>query len=96
MMAEGRQALSAIPRVRAVFTGEAVEDNAKYHYTRLVRFCHPVVINSYREHPAHVDFADKHFRPVAGGRISIDYQSVGPPALGANHVEDKICMDGRP
>lgn len=76
MMAEGRRVLSAIPGVRAVFTGEAVQTDASYRYTWLVRFCHPAVIDSYREHPAHIAFADNLFRPVAGKRISIDFQSV--------------------
>ncbi|MEW8292943.1 MAG: Dabb family protein [Candidatus Thiodiazotropha endolucinida] len=34
------------------------------------------MIDSYREHPDHVAFADNHFRPVAGDRVSIDYQGV--------------------
>ncbi len=76
MIAEGRRVLAAIPGVREVFTGEAVKDDAKYRYTWLVRFCHPAVIDSYRVHPAHVAFADKRFRPVAGERISIDYQAL--------------------
>jgi len=76
MMAEGRRVLAAIPGVREVFTGEAVQADASYRYTWLVRFCHPAVIDSYREHPAHVAFADHLFRPVAGKRISIDFQSV--------------------
>lgn len=74
MMAEGRRALSAIPGVRKVFTGDAVREGAKYRYTWLVRFCHEAVIDSYRDHPAHVAFADNLFRPIAGDRISIDYR----------------------
>lgn len=77
MMAEGRRMLGAIPGVREVVTGKAVQEKAKYRYTWLVRFCHPAVIDSYREHPDHVAFADELFRPVAGKqRISIDYQRV--------------------
>ena len=37
MIAEGRQVLSTIPGVREVFTGEAVQDAAKYRYTWLMR-----------------------------------------------------------
>jgi fructose-bisphosphate aldolase class II len=74
MMAEGRRTLSAIPGVREVFTGHAVQEEAGYRHSWLVRFCHPAVIDSYREHPDHVAFADRHFRPVAGDRISIDYR----------------------
>lgn len=65
------------PGVLEVVTGQAVKPDADYQYTWLVRFCHPAVIDSYRDHPLHVAFADNHFRPVAGGRISIDYQAIG-------------------
>ena len=78
MMAEGRRVLSAIPGVTELVTGTAVKEDAAYRYTWLVRFCHPAVIDSYRDHPDHVAFADKLFRPVAGGRVSIDYQAVEP------------------
>ncbi len=76
MMEEGRRVLGAIPGVREVLTGRAVQAQAKYRYTWLVRFCHPAVIDSYRDHPDHVAFADKLFRPIAGDRISIDYRIV--------------------
>lgn len=83
MMAEGRRVLSAIPGVREVVTGKAVQESAKYRYVWLVRFCDPAVIERYRDHPDHVAFADNRFRPVAGDRISIDYQTVAPDVLGA-------------
>lgn len=76
MMAAGRQVLSKIPGVREVFTGEAIQGEASYRCCWLVRFCHPAVIDSYREHPDHISFADSLFRPVAGDRISIDYRAV--------------------
>jgi fructose-bisphosphate aldolase, class II len=76
LMAEGKRVLSTIPGVREVFTGTSIEEEAGYRYTWLVRFCHPAVIDSYREHPDHVAFADGWFRPVAGNRITIDYQAV--------------------
>jgi fructose-bisphosphate aldolase class II len=73
MMAEGRKVLGAIPGVRNVVSGKAVRDDVQCRYVWLVRFAHPVVIESYREHPEHVAFADNLFRPVAGDRVSIDY-----------------------
>ena len=76
MMAEGRRVLGAIPGVREAVTGEAVTADAAYGYSWLVRFCHPAVIDSYRDHPAHVAFADQSFRPVAGDRLTIDYQAI--------------------
>ncbi len=78
MMAEGRRVLSAIPGVREVLTGEAVQEDASYRYTWLVRFVSQAVIASYRDHPDHVAFANNLFRPHAGGRVSIDYQIVEP------------------
>jgi len=74
MMAKGRSILSKIPGVREVFTGEAVKEGAKYRFCWLVRFSHKSVIDSYRDHPDHVAFADNLFRPYCGERISIDYQ----------------------
>ncbi len=75
MIDKGRRILSAIPGVLQVVTGRAVKQDVKYRYTWLVRFCHPAVIDSYRDHPTHVNFADTLFRPVAGERLSIDYQT---------------------
>ena len=75
MMSEGRNILSTIPGVLEVTTGCAIQHDAMYRYTWLIRFCHSAVIESYRDHPKHVAFADTLFRPVAGERISIDYQT---------------------
>lgn len=73
LMAEGRRVLSGIPGVREVFTGKALKQDAKYRCAWHIRFCHPAVVDSYREHPDHQAFADNWFRPVAGDRISIDF-----------------------
>lgn len=74
MMREGEAILSKIPGVRRVNTGTAVMENAKYKFSWLIEFVHKNVINSYRDHPDHVAFADNLFRPIAGDRISIDYK----------------------
>ena len=76
MLTEGRKMLATIPGVREVITAGAMKENAAYRYSWLIRFCHPAVIDSYRDHPTHVAFADKLFRPVASDRISIDYQRI--------------------
>ena len=75
MMAEGQKVLAAIPGVREVITGEALTENADYQYCWIMYFCHPAVIDSFREHPDHVAFANKLFRPAAAKRIRIDYQT---------------------
>jgi fructose-bisphosphate aldolase class II len=74
MMDEGRRVLGAIPGVLRVFTGHAVEDSDAYRHCWLVRFASRPVIDSYRKHPAHRQFADKRFRPYAGDRVSIDFE----------------------
>ena len=72
---EGRRVLSKIPGVRAVETGVAIQPpDAPYRYTWLVRFCQPQVIEYYRDHPDHVKYADERFRPVAGNRVTIDFE----------------------
>lgn len=74
MMRDGRDILGAIPGVRKVFVGNAVRSDARYRHCWLVRFVHPRVIESYRDHPAHVAFADERFRPAAPDRVSIDFE----------------------
>jgi fructose-bisphosphate aldolase class II len=76
MMDEGRRALTHIPGVRSVFTGQSVENGKAFPYCWLIRFCNPAVIESYAAHPQHVAFADNLFRPHAKERISIDYKEV--------------------
>lgn len=77
LAAEGLRVLDRIPGVRATWNGRAVRAEAGYRWCWLVRFAHPAVIDSYREHPEHVAYANNHFRPVAGDRISIDYTLTG-------------------
>jgi fructose-bisphosphate aldolase class II len=74
MMAEGRRVLAEIPGVQRVFTGHSVTTDSDYRHCWVVRFASRPVIDSYREHPAHQRFADTHFRPYAGNRISIDFE----------------------
>ena len=74
----GRKVLDNIPGVRATWSGQSVKADAAYRWCWLIRFAHPKVIDSYREHPDHVAYADNHFRPAAADRISIDYELFGP------------------
>jgi fructose-bisphosphate aldolase class II len=76
MMAEGQRVLSAIPGVREVFAGEAMQDNARYHYTWLVRFCHPALVDSYHRHPDYVAFNARLFRTTSEQRVTIDFQTL--------------------
>ncbi|MFO8024514.1 ketose-bisphosphate aldolase [Thiohalophilus sp.] len=74
LMQIGRDTLSRIPGVRQVFTGNALQEDADYQHCWVIRFAHRDVAESYRNHPDHIAYADTHFRPVAGDRISIDYE----------------------
>jgi len=74
MMAEGRRVLSTIPGVTEVFTGHAVQEDAGYQHCWVIRFTDRTVIDSYRDHPDHQQFANERFRPHAGGRLSIDFE----------------------
>lgn len=72
LAANGRQVLDNIPGVRATWSGTAIKTDAQYQWFWLIRFANPQVIDSYREHPEHVNYADTYFRPNAADRISID------------------------
>ena len=74
MMQQGEAVLSKIPGVRRVVTGNAIQAEANYRFSWLIELVHQKVIDSYREHPDHVDFANRLFRPIAGDRISIDFR----------------------
>lgn len=73
MMAEGQRVLAAIPGVRQVMVGEAVDEAARYRYCWLIRFSAQPVISAYKHHPDHIDFADRLFRPVAADRVTVDF-----------------------
>lgn len=89
MMARGREILSRIPGVRRVFTGWAVQEQPRFRFCWLVEFVHEKVIDSYRDHPDHVAFANQLFRPIAGDRFSIDFSEAGhrPPVVAANRAK---------
>jgi len=77
VMARGREVLSKIPGVRRVVTGWAVTEKPRYRFCWLVEFTHEKVIASYRDHPEHMAFADRFFRPVASDRLSLDFAELG-------------------
>ncbi len=76
MMAEGRRVLRTIPGVREVFSGETVKQESRYQYCWRISFAHLKVIESYRNHPIHVEFFNTLFRPLTSDAISIDYRTV--------------------
>lgn len=73
----GREQLAAIPGVRRVRTGQAIDADAKYRFCWLVTFANEKVVSYYRDHPIHVDYANSYFRPIAGDRLTIDFRTTG-------------------
>lgn len=76
MMRKGQQQLSVIPGVINVEVGKAINAQGVYRYCWLIRFASEKVIDSYKTHPIHVDYADTFFRPIAADRITNDYEIV--------------------
>lgn len=74
MLRKGKQQLSTIPGVLDVRVGRSTDDKSKYRYCWLVRFAHESVIESYKSHPVQIAYADSYFRPIAGDRVSNDYE----------------------
>lgn len=73
MVAEAKAVLTQIPGVLGVRYGEALNPGARYRYWLSVVFAGPEVVEVYRDHPLHVDFANRVFRPMAKDRITTDY-----------------------
>jgi len=76
IMARGQEVLSEIPGVRRVVTGLAAQETSRFRYCWFIEFAHRKVIDSYRDHPEHVAFANEVFRPVANERVSLDFIAV--------------------
>jgi len=73
-LARGVSDLSAIPGVRSVEVGTALQSGTRYSYLWNIRFASADVVKSYADHPVHVAYADQVFRPAAKDRLSIDYR----------------------
>lgn len=73
MVEEARSVLLRIPGVTGLCFGEALSETARYRYWLSIAFSGPEVVEVYRNHPLHVDFANRVFRPMAKDRITTDY-----------------------
>lgn len=70
---EGVRVLGQVPGVRRVFIGRAASPDGRFRHAWVIRFAGEGVIGLYRDHPDHVAFADRHFRPIAADRMTIDF-----------------------
>lgn len=77
LMVEGQRQLAAIPGVREVEVGSVADRSARYRHCWLLRFASAAVIENYKQHPAHVAFAERMFRPAAADRLTADYTVTG-------------------
>jgi len=73
MVEEARSVLLQIPGVLGLCFGEALSPNARYRYYLSFAFSGPEVVEVYREHPLHVEFANRVFRPMAKDRLTTDF-----------------------
>jgi fructose-bisphosphate aldolase class II len=81
MMARGNEILAGIPGVRRVVSGWAISEQPRFRFCWIVEFAHRKVVESYRDHPDHVAFANSLFRPIAGDRVSIDFAEADKAAV---------------
>jgi fructose-bisphosphate aldolase class II len=90
VIAEGQRVLATIPGVRQVFAGQALNGSGQYRYCWRVQFASAAVVDSYRDHPVHVHYADSYFRPNAGDRVTVDFA----PLVTARSEHDRPGTSG--
>ncbi|MBF0244278.1 MAG: class II fructose-bisphosphate aldolase [Planctomycetes bacterium] len=73
IMRQGRQMLTTIPGVRRVFAGRSLKEQDRFQLCWLVSFVTPEAVMSCYNHPDHLAFASRHFRPVVEDQIGADY-----------------------
>ncbi|MHB1235930.1 MAG: class II fructose-bisphosphate aldolase [Gallionella sp.] len=83
VMEESQRQLSAIPGVREIQVGSVANKSTRYRHCWLIRFASTAVIESFNQHPVHVDFTDRLFRTAAADSLTADYlvASVEPDAI---------------
>jgi len=74
MADEGRERLARVPGVRRVFHGRRVSGRDAWPFGWVIRFASAAVVETYRDHPDHLAFADGRFRPAAPERLSLDLE----------------------
>jgi fructose-bisphosphate aldolase class II len=78
IMRQGKESLQAIPGVRNIRAGRALQPDGKYRYCWLIGLSGQPAVEAYRKHPAHLRFANRVFRPVAADRITLDFEEIEP------------------
>lgn len=70
---EGRAILSRVPGVREAVVGTSIHDDARYRRAWLIRLVSVAAESAYMQDAAHLDYANRIFRPHAADRIKGDY-----------------------
>ncbi len=98
VIAEGERVLATIPGVRQLFAGQTLDDSGHYRYCWRVQFASAAVVDSYRDHPLHVGYANTYFRPNAGDRVTEDFVPVRslPRQQGAGPSTDQQIANHAP
>lgn len=71
--AAGKQVLAAVPGVRNVALGSALQPGARYRRAWFIRFASAAAEAAYMADAAHLAYADDMFRPHAPERLKTDY-----------------------
>ncbi len=69
----GVATLGALPGVRRIAAGQALESDSSYPYLWTMTFASPQALAAFRADSSHQHFANTHFRPWAKERITIDF-----------------------
>jgi len=72
--AQGRQVLAKVAGVRDVTLGAALSAEALYQRAWFIRLASASAEAAYMSDPAHLDYAERVFRPHAGDRLKIDFE----------------------
>jgi len=72
IMRDGKESLKAIPGVRNIRCGRAIQPDGKYRYCWLIKLSSQAAVDVYRNHPDLLHFSSKVFWPLATDRIELD------------------------
>lgn len=74
VMREGKETMQAIPGVRSVRAGRALQPDGQYRYCWLVDLASPDAMKTFLDYPAYQRYANKTLLPSASNWFSQDFQ----------------------
>jgi fructose-bisphosphate aldolase class II len=94
IMHEGKEAMQAIPGVRNIRIGKALQADGKYHYCWAVTLSSQSAIEVFQNHAAQQSFARKVFLSVATEWIALDFAEIPPPTASRMATPVKLAARG--